>query len=374
MKKIKAAILALVLCGTFSACGQLEENPAGKAEDLSSEVSVTVTSPQEEPEESSMENAEDTQSSSDDALHLKDGMRKLFGYETEEEKYYKTMTTTTAVTTSREEYEAMLRESYTLTVDDNYVVTRTKGQYEDGNLGWVITKDGKQVLDRNASNEYTYKYSDSYGDYTVTLTAFVDGEYRPVSNTVSFTINSKKKKSSDDIKIDKVKDKLKNTCKTMNNVYGDGQKVYFTYRIGFVCDPDHDGEYDMVTFSRGGDEDQYQEVSTNAGDMNMLDGFGNVADQRFSYFIWFDEGTQKDYLCAMHTDGNNITVADCLTDEILWTLDENGYTLFGEPISEEDFAAYGFYDNAVAPAAGSECDNDHVYVSRDHKASFEPIY
>ncbi len=369
MKRITAAVFAAALCGILSACGHLEGTSDGRAESISSESTATVTSGQESAPEENVQIG-----SEKDSLHLKDGMRKLFGYETEEEKYYKTMTTTTAVTTNSAEYEAKLRESYTLTVDDNYVVTRTKGVYEDCNLGWVITQNGIQVLDRNASNEYTYKYSDSYGDYTVTLTAFIDGEYRPVSNTVSFTINSKERKSSEDISIDKLKNSLKNTCKTMNNVYENGNKVYFTYRIGFVCDPDHDGEYDMIAFSRGGDEDQYQEVSTNAGNMSLLGGFSNVIDESFDYFVWFDEGSQKDYLCAMHTVGNNITVADCMTDDILWTLDENGYTLFGEPVSEEDFAAYGFYDNAVAPAAGSECDSDHVYVSRAHKASFESIY
>ncbi|MBO5448359.1 MAG: hypothetical protein J5994_03420 [Ruminococcus sp.] len=369
MKKSTAAAYLMILCAMLSACGELEESPAGKMQNSSSETTVTVTSPSE----SVPEDPADNDSQKDD-LHLKDGIRKLFGHETEEEKYYRTMTTTTAATTSPEEYEAMLRKSYTLTVDDNYVVHRTEGEYEDNNLGWVITLNGRQVLDRNAEDEYTYKYSDDCGDYTVTLTAFIDGEYRPVSNTVSYTISREKRRTPEEAEIDGIKDKLKNILKAENGLYEDGRRICFTYRMGFVCDPDHDGEYDMVVFSRGGDEDQYQKVSTNAGDMNMGGGFSNVMEQRFSYFIWFDENSQKDYICAMRTEGNNITVTDCLTDEVLWTLDGNGYTLFGDTVTEEEFAAYGFYDTAVAPAAGCECDNDNVYVSRDHKPSFEPIY
>jgi hypothetical protein len=55
------------------------------------------------------------------------------------------------------------------------------------NLTWSVQDaDGFEVLGRNAQNETRYRYFQP-GRYFVTLTAFLDGGYRPVSNTVSIT-------------------------------------------------------------------------------------------------------------------------------------------------------------------------------------------
>ena len=54
-------------------------------------------------------------------------------------------------------------------------------------LTWSIKDaEGLEVLGRNAPAEDRYRYYRP-GQYTVTLTAFLDGAYRPVSNTVSIT-------------------------------------------------------------------------------------------------------------------------------------------------------------------------------------------
>jgi ABC-type Fe3+-hydroxamate transport system substrate-binding protein len=53
------------------------------------------------------------------------------------------------------------------------------------NLTWsVLDEGGFQVLGRNAEGETRYRYFQG-GTYTVVLEAFVNGGYRPVSNTVT---------------------------------------------------------------------------------------------------------------------------------------------------------------------------------------------
>lgn len=71
---------------------------------------------------------------------------------------------------------------------DGYTVTRPEVEgYQ--NLGWIVLYNGEQVLHRNAENElsYTYFMTDS-GVYEIYLTAFVSGQYVPISNTVTYTI------------------------------------------------------------------------------------------------------------------------------------------------------------------------------------------
>jgi hypothetical protein len=53
------------------------------------------------------------------------------------------------------------------------------------NLTWSVRDEGGfQVLGRNAEAETRYRYFQT-GTYSVVLQAFVDGAYRPVSNTVT---------------------------------------------------------------------------------------------------------------------------------------------------------------------------------------------
>ncbi|MGN1423956.1 MAG: hypothetical protein ACI4XA_11310 [Oscillospiraceae bacterium] len=58
------------------------------------------------------------------------------------------------------------------------------------NLGWMVFFNGEQVLHRNAENELSYTYFlNEPGYYEIYLTAYVQGQYVPISNTVSYTIN-----------------------------------------------------------------------------------------------------------------------------------------------------------------------------------------
>ncbi|VXC99615.1 conserved exported hypothetical protein [Pseudomonas sp. 8Z] len=75
---------------------------------------------------------------------------------------------------------------YQLSVNSNQTLTRTQGTHNA--LTWVIEQDGSIVLERNASNELSYRY---YG-YTASkryrswLKAFIDGRYQRVSPIVSY--------------------------------------------------------------------------------------------------------------------------------------------------------------------------------------------
>ena len=77
-----------------------------------------------------------------------------------------------------------------ITVDKNFNVTREKGvEGRFGSLEWTITRGGVTVLQRNAENETTLHFTeffDAPGHYTVKLSAYIDGYYVPISNTVEF--------------------------------------------------------------------------------------------------------------------------------------------------------------------------------------------
>lgn len=88
----------------------------------------------------------------------------------------------------KERSEIIIENPLVIVLHDDYTVTRTNG-VEYTNLGWQIKKDGVVVLERSASNELSYCYTDqSPGTYSICLTAFVEGQYVPVSNVVEYTI------------------------------------------------------------------------------------------------------------------------------------------------------------------------------------------
>ena len=75
-----------------------------------------------------------------------------------------------------------------ITIDENHTVTRPEVEGYT-NLGWMVFYNGEQVLHRNAENELSYTYFlNEPGTYEIYLTAFVSGQYVPISNTVSYTI------------------------------------------------------------------------------------------------------------------------------------------------------------------------------------------
>ena len=60
-------------------------------------------------------------------------------------------------------------------------------------LGWIVVKDGEQILDRNAENETSLPWKNydllmRAGHYEVTLYASVDNYYIPITNTVEYDV------------------------------------------------------------------------------------------------------------------------------------------------------------------------------------------
>jgi hypothetical protein len=79
---------------------------------------------------------------------------------------------------------------FSLSIGNDHTVTRTIG--ETSALTWVIKRNGVTVLERNATNELSYRYYASFGNdtYTVHLKAWLNGEYVRVSNIVAYKPNS----------------------------------------------------------------------------------------------------------------------------------------------------------------------------------------
>ena len=87
--------------------------------------------------------------------------------------------------------EKPLEDYFHLTLEDDYAITRDDHSGFK-NLGWVIKRNGKTVLDRNANGELTLEprlqwIQGEDGDFAIYLTAFVDGQYRRVSNVIEYT-------------------------------------------------------------------------------------------------------------------------------------------------------------------------------------------
>lgn len=84
-------------------------------------------------------------------------------------------------------YSATGKPYVYLTVDENYTVTRP--EVDVTNLTWRIIEDGQVVLERNAANEYSYRYfGNTFGKkYEVCLLGYYDG-YEVISNTVEYIV------------------------------------------------------------------------------------------------------------------------------------------------------------------------------------------
>ena len=89
----------------------------------------------------------------------------------------------------KEKSEIVIENPVVITLDEQtHEVTRPEVEGYT-NLGWMVFLDGEQMLHRNAEGEYSYTYFlTEPGYYEIYLTAYVQGQYVPISNTVSYTI------------------------------------------------------------------------------------------------------------------------------------------------------------------------------------------
>lgn len=89
----------------------------------------------------------------------------------------------------KEKSEIVIDDPVTITIDENYTVTRPLVEGY-ANLGWMVFKDGEQVLHRNAEDEMNYCYfgNERGHSYKIYLTAYVKGQYVPISNIIEYTV------------------------------------------------------------------------------------------------------------------------------------------------------------------------------------------
>ncbi len=258
--------------------------------------------------------------------------------------------------------------AYKLT-EDAGLVTRTSGEYESSNIGWKIVYNGVTKLERNAENEMSYRPM-NYGDgkYEVWLEAFIDGGYKRVSNKVSW--ETPLDISAEDAEMIEMKSKMKSLIRNI-----DGENDHYEYKMGFVIDPDHDGEYNNCVFYAGTDNNgrEAQYIFQN-GTYSIQFSTNYTRDNGTAYmdnaylYIWCDEITGKDYIVRCATDeSGNITAKDCCTNEIIYTIINGELTLFGQKTQDKSVLDKGkYYFRSSAPY-----DKDHFIVSKNGKAEMQ---
>lgn len=94
------------------------------------------------------------------------------------------------------EYPAELKipfeDTFTLKLNDDYSITRDDHEGFES-LGWEIYRNGEHVLSRVAVRELTLEprlqwLNGNTGTFTVYLSAWLDGGYKRVSNTIEYTL------------------------------------------------------------------------------------------------------------------------------------------------------------------------------------------
>ena len=236
---------------------------------------------------------------------------------------------------------------FLLTVDETGLVTRSENKEGFANLGWVVSINGRQMLDRNANDEMSYRPMDyGSGEYSVYLNAFVDGTYQPVSNTVTISSPYERAAADDSEQVEgfetlavlECKEHLKHRIKKLGGA---------EYQMGFVMDPDHDGICNGIAFYAGCDTDGIlcQKVFDSQDDTIWFDTDSSVG---LEYGIWFDTETGTDYIVLLPGDG---TALDAVTGETIENFKEDEY--------------YFTYDGTRVG------DSDHFYVSYRGKPVLE---
>lgn len=313
---------------------------------LAASLLTGCTAPQERPAESAGSDSTAEQQSND-----RGGMRSFADYllrhdadESVADSQQDPQQQPVFTTTDTEQFLAEIAQTYTLTVDGTGLVSRSAGEYDD-NLTWVIEVNGRNMLERNAVNEMTYRPMDyGRGVYRVWLEAWVSG-YQIVSNTVEFTVPlpqndtepENEPEGFESWRITDEKGHLKHLVRRIGSV---------EYKLGFVIDPDHDGCCNGIAFYAGTDEagNPRQYIFENTNDLLRFDSeqLTNDRGKACQLGIWCDPETETDYIVCITDDGSAF---DCFTNEPLTDFDPEKAPYF-----------YTFTEH-------STYDCDHFYVS-----------
>lgn len=338
--RLTAAWLSLMLAGSLSGCSVLRDDAAHLY------IEERADSDENTEADSAAETEADTQRNAIGKILQKNRSEQKKREESEPDPYddydYDPVQTR-PVQTEPWDYT----KSFLLTVDETGLVTRSENKEGFMNLGWVVSINGRQMLDRNANDEMSYRPMNyGSGEYSVYLNAFVDGTYQPVSNTVTFSSPYERAAADDSEQVEgfetlavlECKEHLKHLIKNLGGA---------EYQMGFVMDPDHDGICNGIAFYAGRDTagNLYQTVFDNQDDAIRFDTDSSVG---LEYGIWFDTETGMDYIVLLPGDG---TALDAVTGEKIENFKEDEY--------------YFTYDGT------REGDRDHFYVSYRGKPVLE---
>lgn len=87
--------------------------------------------------------------------------------------------------------EVPIEENFHLTLEDDYTITRDESDaFKD--ITWRVIRNGHVILERNANGELMLETHSQWidgedGDFAIYIIAFVDGQYRRVSNVIVYT-------------------------------------------------------------------------------------------------------------------------------------------------------------------------------------------
>ena len=209
---------------------------------------------------------------------------------------------------------------YSLRVDSTGLVRRSAGAYDSDMLTWVIEANGTIQLERNAEDEMTYRPM-NYGGGTVRvwLKAWIDGGYEIVSNTVEIgaEAGAAQYDGADGFERDRISLQKQHLKSLVRNIGG------CEYKLGFVIDPDHDGDSNGIAFYAGIDPDGELEqiIFDNDRDdlhFNRSDYLEEGIDCTLG--IWIDPHSGMDYIVRLDASGKAF---DCVTDQEIPDFDEN---------------------------------------------------
>ncbi|MBO5561082.1 MAG: hypothetical protein J6A07_05475 [Firmicutes bacterium] len=255
---------------------------------------------------------------------------------------------------------------YVLSVDESGLVTRSFGMYDENSLTWVVSVNGTTDLKRNAEDEMSYRPGGyGSGTYRVWLEAFVNGDYRIVSNIVTWDEPMAGENSSVQSSTEVIKKKtdMKSIVKHLD-IGGAGVE----YKHGFVIDPNGDGEYNgcIMFAGRNSSGEEVQHIFDN-DDHQISFSTSDITEHNVLY-VWCDKVTGRDYIVCVQKDVNgSFTGTDCCTGTEVFTKNGSDVTVFGQKADLTRIMG----DDWFTCHSDDKLDSDHFYVSTNGNAVLE---